>query len=641
MKRKMIVAALMACFALTGCGGETTSSSSGGTQESSSSSSSSSAHTHTYSSSWSSDPTYHWHAATCGHDDAVEKEKHSFKKKSIVEATYDAGGYTVYECSVCHYSYNGDETAKLEHTYSTDWNMDPTGHWHACTDEGYESLLTKDKAQHELVDNADGGQTCSICGYAVVDYSKYLKFKKNEDGESYSVSYCNSSLEGNLVIPSTYEDLPVTKISDESFSDCDSLISVVIPDSVTIIGGGVFYSCQKLAWVTLPKNLTSIGDYSFAFCPSLTSPIEIPASVTSIGEATFFGLNTSSIKVADGNTKYDSRDNCNAIIETSTNTLIAGCGKTVIPDDVASIGTYAFCYCSSLKSIKIPAGVVSIAGSSIAGCVSLSSITVDENNKIYDSRNGCNAIIEKGSNKLIAGCKDTVIPDDVVSIGDNAFAGCTGLKTIKIPSSVASIGCDAFSSCSSLTSIDIPSGVTSIGAFAFYSCSSLGLISIPDSLTVIADYAFDECSSLTSVVIPDGVTSIGYYAFSYCSALTSVTIGNGVTFIDSFAFYDCTSLTSVAISSNLTTIGYCAFSRCSALTSIVVPKSVTSIGEYAFLGCSDSLKIYFGGASKDWSKLSQSTSNVYYFTANGENETASGNWWYYDADNNIVEKVVK
>lgn len=150
----------------------------------------------------------------------------------------------------------------------------------------------------------------------------------------------------------------------------------------------------------------------------------------------------------------------------------------------------------------IPDSVTSIGNGVFGGCSRLTSITVDSNNPAYDSRNNCNAIIRKSDNTLIAGCKNTVIPDSVTSIGYEAFSDCSGLRSITIPDSVTSIGYEAFSGCSGLTSVTIGSGLSSIGQYAFYRCSKLSSVTIPDSVTSIGNTAFQECSNLTLVSLP-------------------------------------------------------------------------------------------------------------------------------------------
>jgi hypothetical protein len=308
------------------------------------------------------------------------------------------------------------------------------------------------------------------------------------------------------------------------------LHGVSLPDSVTSIGNGAFQSCIGLTCITIPDGVTSIGNHAFSYCFSLTS--------------------------------------------------------ITIPDSVISIGDRAFSDCHGLISITIPDSVTSIGNGAFDGCNDLTEIIVNTNNAIYDSRNNCNAIIETCSNALAVGCKNSVIPDNVTSIGNRAFSGCRGLTSITIPDSVTSIGSYAFDDCSGLTCITIPDSVTSIGNEAFSSCRGLTSITIPDSMTSIGSYAFYDCSGLTSITISDSVTRIGDGAFSGCRGLTSITIPNSVTSIGNAAFQNCSNLTSITIPDGVTTIGNYAFCGCRGLTSITIPDSVTSIGSYAFNDCS-------------------------------------------------------
>ena len=166
---------------------------------------------------------------------------------------------------------------------------------------------------------------------------------------------------------------------------------------------------------------------------------------------------------------------------------------------VTTIGDNAFYTCTSLTTINIPNSVTTIGDGAFSGCSGLTSISVANNNPKYDSRNNCNAIIETATNTLIVGCKNTIIPNSVTSIGDNAFYTCTSLTTINIPNSVTSIGDWAFCRCTNLTTIDIPNSVTYIGLEAFLSCESLTTINIPNSVTSINAGAFRNCSSLSDI----------------------------------------------------------------------------------------------------------------------------------------------
>ena len=279
--------------------------------------------------------------------------------------------------------------------------------------------------------------------------------EKTIDGIKYLL-YCNrtakviqksSRYKGDIIIPETVEfkgvTYRVTSIGAEAFTWCEKLKSITIPNSITSIGDRVFYQCTGLTSITIPESVTSIGKNAFENCKKLTSiiipdgvksigdmtfswcfalteivipnsvtmigyeafeccfalkSIVIPARVTEIGERAFNGCSAlTSIIVAEGNPRYDSRMNCNAIIETATNTLIRGCSQTIIPESVTEIGKYAFNDCESLTSI--------------------------------------------------------IIPNNVTSIGAEAFRHCESLKSITIPASVKSIGVMAFDWCEKLNSI--------------------------------------------------------------------------------------------------------------------------------------------------------------------------------------------
>ena len=248
------------------------------------------------------------------------------------------------------------------------------------------------------------------------------------------------------------------------------------------------------------------------------------------------------------------------------------------PQDITSIGEYAFSSCSSLTSITIPNSVTSIGDGAFMNCTGLTS---------FEFPNSVTSI-EAGVLYGCSGLTSIAIPNNVTSIEGSAFYDCTGLTSMTIPNNVTSIGVGAFYHCSGLTSIEIPNSVTSIGQAAFAECNGLTSINIGNSVTSIGDYAFYGCSCLTSLTVGDSVTSIGSYVFNGCNSLTSVTlysnaivgknynqnssikdifgtqvtkyiIGNGVTSIGNYAFYDCSNIFTISLPSTLVSIGVWAF----------------------------------------------------------------------------------
>ena len=228
-----------------------------------------------------------------------------------------------------------------------------------------------------------------------------------------------------------------------AFTDCANLASVILPSTVTSIGPNTFRQCENLVSVGLPDGLESIGSFTFAACTSL-------ATIS-------------------------------------------------FPEGLLSIGQQAFNTCTALASITIPASVTSIGSSAFGGCSSLVSITVASGNTAYDSRGGCNAIIDSRTHELVAGCRNTIVPATVTAIGNQAFSGCAALTNIALPASLVTIGTHAFNGCSGLAEITLPNTLTSIGNFAFYGCSGLSSIDIPATVTNIGTWVFYGCENIPEV----------------------------------------------------------------------------------------------------------------------------------------------
>ena len=271
----------------------------------------------------------------------------------------------------------------------------------------------------------------------------------------------------------------LTSIGKYAFDDCNSLTSIVIPNSVTSIGYEAFSFCRSLTSISIPNSVTSIGSYAFKYCEGLTS-ITIPNSVTSIGSYAFY--------------------------ECSGLTSVAICSG------VTSIGSYAFIYCKGLTSISIPNSVTFLGDGAFKDCSGLTSVAIGS---------GVTSIGEE----VFCFCENLTsinIPNGVTTIGADAFKGCSSLTSIAIPNSVTSIGVRAFTGCKGLTSITIPNGVTKIGKHTFSECRGLTSIVIPNSVTSIGWQAFECCNSVTSITIGSGVISISSDVFTWCNKLTDV-----------------------------------------------------------------------------------------------------------------------
>lgn len=337
------------------------------------------------------------------------------------------------------------------------------------------AILTEEETQptDEVIARGYDRQANVNC---ILYKSGYLEVYSS-GGNSYlsSIGFMIGSDKKDLIKTVSIKEIRV--IEDEAFADCNNLTSVTFyPNDnkpVWEIKGNAFRNCVSLKSITIPASVSKIETSAFQGCTSLES-----------------------IVVEEGNSTYDSRDNCNAVIETATNTLKVGLSSTIIPNTVTTIGggafegttlksivipegvtlidNSAFSDCKSLEtvslpnsleriyplafqnsnisSISIPAGVKSLDYSSFEGCENLSTITVSNGNAKYDSRDNCNALIETATNTILRGSSSTVIPNSVTAIGANAFR-YSKIAKIVIPASVKNIGQWAFQDCKSLTTV--------------------------------------------------------------------------------------------------------------------------------------------------------------------------------------------
>ena len=340
----------------------------------------------------------------------------------------------------------------------------------------------------------------------------------------------------SVIIPNGAET-----IGGSAFSGCTGLTMITIPNSVTSIGGTAFSGCTGLTMVIsmieepfkISNFVFSNYNYDTGFYEFTKATLYVPEGTKTKYESTSawnkfenivehselidgikysFNKETLEAEVVENTyfqysgditipekVNYKGNTYCVTSIGDNTFNNCEGLTSIAIPNTVTSIGEFAIYKCGGLTSVTIPNSVTKIKWQAFSRCPGLESIVVEDGNTFYDSRDNCNAIIETNTNKLLQGCKNTVIPNSVTIIGAGAFDWLPGLTSITIPNSVTKIENFAFSCCENLTSVTIPNGVEYIGGSAFLSCTSLTSVTIPNSVKEIGSSAFHDCKNLTSV----------------------------------------------------------------------------------------------------------------------------------------------
>ena len=338
--------------------------------------------------------------------------------------------------------------------------------------------------------------------------------------------------------------------------------------------------------IDIKKGITSIKSYTFydLYSACNVTSITLPDSVTSIGTGAFNGLsNLRSIVVNSNNPIFDSRNNCNAIIETSTNKLVQGCDTTVIPNDISSIGWSAFCRCKGLTAITIPDSVTVIGYAAFRECSNLKNISISKN---------------------------------VVGIGAQAFLGCTSLSTVTIPNSLITLGDESFRNCQNLSSITLSNQTNKILQNTFYGCRSLSSITIPDSVTSIGFSAFEECTNLKRVTLSKNLSSLDDRVFSNCNLLSDISLPDSLTSMGRSVFSQCKSLSSITIPNGVTKINDYTFGWCDGLKNITIPESVISISENAFYNSSN---LTINGYPGSYAQTFANNNGISFLTINTDN----------------------
>ena len=360
--------------------------------------------------------------------------------------------------------------------------------------------------------------------------------------------------------------------------------------TVTAIKDHCLYNKDTLTDLIIPNTVTSIGTYAFWECDNLRS-IYIGSGVQSIGRSLIYECyNLESLAVHPDNPYFDSRGDCNAIIETATGALIYGCKNTVFPDDiteigetafygtsapenvvlpnsVTKIGSNAFFYTRGVKSITLGSGVADMEQNPFSHIPDLEALSVHPDNPKYDSRGDCKAVNLTATNMLFAACRNTVIPDDITSIGSYAYGGCRGLDRIIIPPSV-----------------------TLIKRYAFCECD-VRHMTIPGTVKVVEMGAFDFCGWVQDVYIEDGVEQLGRETFRLCVAMKHLRLPNTITEIPYGMLWQCDSLTELIIPNSVTKVNSYAAYSCPLIKRLVIGSGVTQIGGYALSSAHDATTV--------------------------------------------------
>ena len=477
-------------------------------------------------------------------------------------------------------------------------------------------------------------QITAVLGSAELAADSDFMYVYDATLEGYKVTPINKTKSYYGLIKSNINDIPTVAISDRAFHECDSLVKITIPDTVTTIGEYAFWQCYSLKECVIGNSVKNIGNC--AFSQSGLTSITIPASVTSIGEQAF--------------------DSCYTLVEVinkSPLNIVAGL------QDNGSVARYAKEVHGGKSKIVDKNNYQFYTHSGVNYLVGYTGDNTELT--LPESYNGKNYEIYKYMFHYCPNIVSIVIHDGVTSIGDCAFYGCDNLTNLTIGNSVTSIGSAAFYFCDRLTNVKLPDSLTNISGNAFGGCDNLAYneynnayylgnslnpylvlkqakdtsitsCEINSGTRFILERAFYDCSNLTSIIIPNSVMSISEDVFVGCdslsyneynnvyylgnslnpylvlkqakeSSITSCEIKSETRFILGKAFYGCSSLMSIVIHNGVMSIGEHAFDYCRNLTSIVIPDSVTSIGDEAFGSCNSLTSIKVGYANSNYKHI--------------------------------------
>lgn len=589
----------------------------------------------------------------------VQTTSHNYES-TVTKPTCTSKGYTTHTCKDCNHSYVSDTISSLSHSAVIDDAVDATCTNPGLTEGKHCSECNKVLIPQEVIlpihsySNNTNIRECLNCGYNPYSYTSGLRFELSEDESSYIVTSYYSETNFNVVIPSIYNGKPVTAIDDHAFLN-DDIVSITIPDSVTIIEEGAFDNCNSLSSISIGYGVEKIGEHALDRCNTY--------AYTRYGNGLYLGNNSNPyyafIKpISTTITSCEIHPNTKVIADYA----FYGCKSltsVTIPYGITNISEGAFYECEYLTSVSLPDGLKSISYLAFNSCTRLESITIPDTVTIIEG----GAVYLSYCDIYFSGTLKSYFNFTKIHLADynniyildenNEWFGLRELNDIVIPDGVTTIGEGAFGWFSSLKSVTIPASVTSFGDYAFNYCSSLQDIyykgSIEDWCGIFFEYFSchpmqyatnfymldqnNEWHTVKEIVIPDSITTINNLAFYNWNSVETVIIGKNVKSIGYCAFYDCKFLSEIVIPNGVTNIDSAAFVNCSSLTNITLPNSIKNIGSEAFFGCNSLENVYYAGTEEQWREISIGGLNELLVYANiTYNYGANFTTYYYNSE---------